>query len=141
MNSMKGMKAYMRKIDPVLRSVTNGGWGNGYVLIGQDHLLHGADSAEIDDALPPEIPHKGVTFTCILTKNFFNDLKSGVHMVIGDGLSKEDLGKYIIGFDTAHFGDGEVFKDRKAVAAETKKFYDSLNQEKFNINKPSLTKL
>ena len=40
------------------RGITDFGWGNGYVLIPQDHQLHGKDYSDIDIYV-----HGGLTFS------------------------------------------------------------------------------
>lgn len=66
------------------------GWGNGYVLLHQEHPWHGLHY----DDIPVDI-HGGLTFSTLVDKE----------MISRWGLQPEDEGMWMIGFDTCHLGD------------------------------------
>lgn len=84
------MKVVIREITWINRAIADFGWGNGYVLIPENHPLHGKDYEEID-----VIVHGGLTFSKLVDSG----------MIESWGLDTEDEGKWCVGFDTAHFGD------------------------------------
>ncbi len=68
------------------------GWGNGYVLIPEGHILHGKHYDDIDVNI-----HGGLTFSGLIDEQA---------LVWGkDILTKDDIGMWMIGFDTAHYSD------------------------------------
>lgn len=66
------------------------GWGNGYALIPQGHVLYGVPYDEINVDAPG-----GLTYGSIITEAQLEVF----------GLNREDLGMYCVGFDTCHYED------------------------------------
>lgn len=88
------------------RGVMDFGWGNGYVLIPEKHKLHGVhhDSIDVD-------VHGGLTFSCLVDEKMIEDFN----------LSKEDLGKWCVGFDTCHYADNINNWSKENVEKETER--------------------
>jgi|ERR1700722_19801912 len=84
-------------------TMTNCGWGNGYVIIPQGHFLHGKDYDSIDVEV-----HGGLTFS-----EKASDCKDWTD------LSEEDKEGWIVGFDTAHLGDTPENCNKEFVERET----------------------
>jgi len=80
------------------------GWGNGYVVLPKSHAWYGMNYNDI-----PVDVHRGLTFGRILEEK--EDLEIF-------NLGEEYLGWYIIGFDTAHYGDTPERWTKNAVQAE-----------------------
>lgn len=80
------------------------GWGNGYVLIPKGHSYYGK--------IIQVRVHGGVTFHGIVTKELIERFS----------LDLNDEGKWVIGFDTGHFGDRKAFKTKESVEKETLNF-------------------
>lgn len=72
-------------------SLLSGGWGNGYVIIPKGHPYHGLHYDEINEHI--EI-HRGLTFS-----ENASDLDDWPE------ISSDDLGGWVVGFDTIHAGD------------------------------------
>lgn len=68
------------------------GWGNGYIVIPQDHPLYCLDYDSIDVDV-----HGGLTYAALVTREM---LHSGWAQ-----LDEGDLDCWMIGFDTAHYND------------------------------------
>jgi hypothetical protein len=81
------------------------GWGNGYVIIDQDHKFHGYDYDHIDQYV--EV-HGGLTFGQIVDKNIVECFD----------LEESYIGKWIIGFDTCHWGDTQEEWTKERVQQE-----------------------
>ena len=74
-----------------------GGFANGYVVIPQGHPLWGLDyNSELIEGLNV---HGGITFSEKVDEDMVN------HVLWGKDLDEEDLGSWVIGFDTRHTGD------------------------------------
>ena len=88
----------------------NHGWGNGYVIIPPGHKLHGKhyDNIKVD-------VHGGLTFSELID----------VELAELWELDKEDIGGWLVGFDTAHYRDDMEHWPMDAVQAET----DSLKSQ------------
>ena len=82
-----------------------GGWGNGYVLLNESHPWHGLPYDDI-----PVHVHGGLTYSCIVSE--------GLIEWADNQLTKDDIGKYLIGFDTMHYGDDKFTWTKEAVQAE-----------------------
>jgi len=91
------------------------GWGNGYVLLPPNHPFYGIDY----DNIPVNV-HGGLTYGQKFdSKNFsewLRNLKSFGDLTL-DNCKKFD-GYWMIGFDTAHFGDNEINCSRNFVSNE-----------------------
>ena len=80
------------------------GWGNGYVAVPPSHPLWGVDYNNVDDI----DVHGGLTYS-----------------EFGDGkYAPRDW--WVLGFDTAHFGDNIEKWSKEAVEAETKRLFCQL---------------
>ena len=89
------------------------GWGNGYILLPKNHIYHGVMYDDIED----DIAHGGFTYSeknkyCLLFNNFPNNF-------------------WVLGFDTAHYGDTPDVWTKEAVKQETIKLAKYYDQEKF----------
>ena len=70
------------------------GYWNGYVVIPENHILHSVHYDDID-----VLVHGGLTFSMLVTQNMIDNSWSK------GALNNEDLNKWIVGFDTAHYMD------------------------------------
>lgn len=82
------------------------GWGNGYVVLPIGHSQHGKGYDEI-----PVDVHGGLTFAEVVD-DYMLEWSGGI-------LTEEDLGKYVVGFDTGHYGDNEAKWSETEVNKET----------------------
>jgi hypothetical protein len=82
------------------------GWGNGYISIPENHPFHGIDYNILNDYINV---HGGLTYSNMCKESNYQKFN----------LSKEDVGNWIIGFDTAHTGDSVGEWHIGAVQAET----------------------
>jgi hypothetical protein len=89
----------------------NFGWGNGYVIIPPNHKLHGRHYDDIDVNV-----HGNLTFSELADNKLIEWL----------GLDIGDLGSWVVGFDTAHFGDTLEKWSKEAVQAETENLLNQL---------------
>jgi hypothetical protein len=87
------------------------GWGNGYVLIPEDHPLHGKHYDDIDVDV-----HGGLTWSKLVDEQLLTVFR----------LDKEDLGTWCVGFDTAHLNDNLSTWPKEAVQKETERLKDQL---------------
>lgn len=81
------------------------GWGNGYVIIPKNHPFYGVNYNIINHFVNV---HGGLTYSEYCKEDsllIFN-------------LNREDVGKWVIGFDTAHAGDNPEIWHKGAVQAE-----------------------
>jgi hypothetical protein len=87
------MKTLLREIDwgVEMPMFFSHGYANGYVLIPKGHPWH---KVHYDD-IPVDV-HGGLTFSEEVDGSMVDDF---------DELTKEDVGKWMIGFDTCHSGD------------------------------------
>jgi len=91
---------------------TSHGWGNGYVVIPEGHKLHGIDYNDIDVSV-----HGGLTFSALADSDMVDDW---------DELSEGDLGSWVVGFDTCHWGDSIDNWSAENVQAETDRLLKQL---------------
>jgi hypothetical protein len=101
----------------ILRPITwlpgcDTGWGNGYVLLPLGHKYHGVGYDDI-----PVNVHGGLTFAKEITES---------NLSFSEDLTTEDIGKWMIGFDTAHHRDDLESCPKEYVEAETKSLHDQL---------------
>lgn len=87
----------------------NYGWGNGYVILPKEHPWYGKTYNNI----PVEI-HGGLTYS-----NFIEE-----ENIVSLGLEDKDIGMYMIGFDTAHYGDNPITWTKEAVQKEADKLLE-----------------
>lgn len=90
------------------------GWGNGYVLIPKGHSYHGVKYENI-----PVNVHGGLTFGMLVTEDA---------LTYFPGLSKEDIGCWMVGFDTAHYQDTSRNFPKERVEKETENLKWQLEQ-------------
>lgn len=100
----------MNELKTLIREITwlqfsSHGWGCGYVIIPENHHLHGKHYSEIDVDV-----HGDLTFSDLITDELIERWPE---------LSPSDKGKWIVGFDTAHAGDNIVKWPKELVQAET----------------------
>jgi hypothetical protein len=94
---------------------------NGYLLITEkDHPWYGMDYDDINDKYQLEV-HGGLTFGEMFSQS---DL-----MEILDDPEPEELGGYLIGFDTCHYGDASKGWTYDKVEEHTIKFLLKSAQE------------
>lgn len=93
----------------------NHGWGNGYVLIPEGHPLHGKSYNDIDVDVSG-----GLTFSELVDEELVN---TWPHEGL---LTKEDIGSWLVGFDTAHYMDTIERWPKEAVQAETDRLMEQL---------------
>lgn len=79
------------------------GWGNGYVAIPPDHKYHGKHYDDLDIEV-----HGGLTFT------------GNAHLFPDQDLPDS---YWVIGFDTAHYGDTKETWPKERLEAEVEKLY------------------
>lgn len=92
------------------------GWGNGYIVLPNGHPMHGKDYDTIHAEMPDLSVHYGLTFS------------ESVSNLDWDELKDEDKGGWVVGFDTAHWGD-DIYKWPKiAVEAEAIRLLDQFKQ-------------
>ena len=83
------------------------GWGTGYVVIPPTHPWHGMPYEDI-----PVDAHGGLTFSDIITPEFLKFWDEPI-------LTEDDIGHYVIGFDTAHLDDDMIRWPKEAVELAT----------------------
>lgn len=93
------------------------GWGNGYVALPPTHPLH---LGNLDNITNSDIIFKKIT----LVQNL-NVHGGATYSNLGDGV-KAPKDWWVIGFDTAHYGDTIENWPKEAVEAETKKLFCQL---------------
>lgn len=76
------------------------GWGNGYVVLEKTHPWYGYD----DSAIPVDV-HGGITYAKIINEDVIKNFSPE--------LDDNDLGKFIIGFDTAHYNSGKYWTEER----------------------------
>jgi hypothetical protein len=89
-----------------LKGIMDHGWGNGYVVIPPGHPLHGKGYTEINEHI---IIHGGLTHSGYVFNGFWwQNLPYNAHP---EG--------WVVGFDTAHYGDNIKIWSKEAVIMET----------------------
>lgn len=86
------------------------GWGNGYVIIPKGHPLHGKHYDELNQIVDV---HRGLTF-------------SGSGASMSDLVDESEHKDWVVGFDTAHYGDSLAEWPKDAVEAETERLKKQL---------------
>lgn len=89
---------------PLLES----GWGNGYVIIPTGHKLHGMSYDDIENKFDIQV-HGGLTFGELLTENWVDHWPE---------LNADDVGSWMVGFDTCHYRDSIWRWPKEAVKEE-----------------------
>lgn len=93
------------------RDFVDFGWGNGYVLIPKGHKLHGVHYDNIDVDV-----HGGLTFSDLVDEKWAEKL----------GVSKDYIGYWCVGFDTAHYSDTLLNWPKQRVQEETERLLNNL---------------
>lgn len=110
------MKCFVKEISWLKLSET--GWGNGYVVIPKNHPLHGVYYDDIDIDI-----HGGLTFSEEVTDKLVKAFETS-------DLTTDDVGKWIIGFDCAHYGDTISSCPKQYVESETKRLLNFVKKYK-----------
>jgi hypothetical protein len=105
------MKVVIKENTWFTRGMFDFGWGNGYVLIPENHPLHGKHYNDIDVDV-----HGGLTFSELVN----------AEMVESWGLDKQDEGKWCVGFDTAHYADNLFKWSKEKVQEEAERLKEQL---------------
>lgn len=100
------MKTLIRELS---FSAIEHGWGNGYVLIPPGHPFHGKSYNEIHDMAEINV-NGGLTFSELVDEDMLKHWND---------LDEEYLGFWMVGFDTAHYGDTLERWPEESVQAET----------------------
>jgi hypothetical protein len=96
------------------------------VLIPEGNPLHGKNYDDIDVDV-----HGGLTLSQLVDEELIETwgVKHGLP------LSKEDIGSWMVGWDTAHFGDTLKKWPKEAVQEETNRLMNQLQQAEKTTNK------
>lgn len=89
------------------------GWGNGYVIMQKSHPWFLIPYSDICYNMYFNV-HGGLTYGEVIDEKVLK---------YWSGLTKEDIGCYMIGFDTAHYGDTIHKWPKEAVIKETKELF------------------
>ena len=95
---------------------TEKGWGNGYVALPRQHPLFGMDTIEINEKVGDVFVHGGVTWA-----------RNSDHIVGWKEVQDMD-DMWVIGWDTAHFGDDMANYPKERVLKENIGFAIALAQ-------------
>jgi len=90
------------------------GWGTGYVIIPKEHKLHGVHYDDIHVDI-----HGGLTFASMVQKDMLNSFSQ---------LTEEDIGGWMVGFDTAHYMDNKYTCPKEFVIQETNRLKEQLEK-------------
>jgi hypothetical protein len=101
------MKYFIQRLNHLKNSGVECGWGNGYVIVPPAHPAYELDYGDIDVDI-----HGGLTFSQKVT----NDM-----LELFPALDTNDVGGWMVGFDTAHYGDDEYKWPMEAVQMETER--------------------
>jgi hypothetical protein len=102
------MRAYIREHKwPESKFIQNHGWGNGYVLIPVGHPLYGINHEKMNFDV-----HRGLTYSKEVNDQMVKTW---------EGLTEEDEGMWIIGFDTTFPDDTLENCTKEYVQAEADK--------------------
>ncbi len=110
------MKSFVKKITWLQPGTT--GWGNGYVVIPKGHKLHGINYDDINVNV-----HGGLTFSKLASDLDWIEIPEDAK----DG--------WIVGFDTAHYGDNISRWTKSAVEEETERLRQQLMHYKKRVKK------
>uniref|UniRef100_A0A6M3M5A3 Uncharacterized protein n=1 Tax=viral metagenome TaxID=1070528 RepID=A0A6M3M5A3_9ZZZZ len=94
----------------------NLGWGNGYVVIPKGHKLHGKSYDEIHNLIPSLRVNGGLTFS------------KDANNLDWDELPENSKDGWVVGFDTAHYGDTFERWSKENVIAEAEKLKKQLEK-------------
>jgi hypothetical protein len=88
------------------------GWGNGYVLLPINHVYYEVDYNNI-----PVSVHGGLTYSKMVDIDIVHNFNN---------LTEEDIGYWMIGFDTSQYGDSIESWPKEAVQREDERLRDQL---------------
>ncbi len=110
------MKTIIVEITFLDRNIMDFGWGNGYVIIPKGNPLHGIHYDDLNNYINV---HGGLTFSDKIDNSM--ELEKL-------GLTKEDLGSWLIGFDTCHSNDTLEEWTKERVQEETDNLLKQLQE-------------
>ena len=110
------MKTLIVKNNWMPQDIVPHGWGNGYVLIPKDSILYGVDYDTLNTTIDV---HAGLTYA--------QSVQEEDHMHF-TGITKEDIGKWMVGFDTAHSMDTLKNWPKERVQEEADKLLKQLQE-------------
>lgn len=112
--SLEPLKTFVIEIQI---KIINTGWGSGYVLIPPNHKAYGLSMDDLNTIIDV---HGGITFHQPV-KSLTND-RWWFHFD-----RNKYINHYLLGFDTAHYGDNLENWSKEHVIEETKKLVKQLN--------------
>lgn len=106
---------------------TNSGWGNGYVAIPPTNKYYAKDYEELDEDCGI-YAHGGITLTCTIAvlKRDYWPLETAEFLMPHNQLEDN---WWVVGFDTAHYGDTRDLWPKEAVIRETKELAKQLLEQ------------
>jgi hypothetical protein len=117
MNQCRVILIETEQFGPEISHLIQRGWGNGYVIIPKGHALHGIDYNEINKSFDVNV-HGGLTYSELIDEEFVENIKN---------LHSYDIGCWMIGFDTAHYGDSLQKWPRAKVLLEANSLLQQVN--------------
>lgn len=112
------MKTFILKSEPY--AFGDRGWGNGYVVLPKGHPAHGLDYNDIHDKWDIDV-NGGITFAQLIDEG----IQSWIDWSKGF-ITNEDIGAWVVGFDTAHYMDDLASWPQEAVFEETQRLREQL---------------
>ena len=110
------MKLVLKENTWLDRNLVNVGWGNGYVVVFQDHPCYNMNYNDIHDKYPSLDVHGGLTFS--------ESLESLLE--IDEFAAIEQKSGWVLGFDTCHMCDDLESWPEDAVLKETVRLKEQL---------------
>lgn len=95
------------------------GWGNGYVIIPKGHPLHGIEYDEINEKGIDV--HGGLTCSVLVDKKLIERFSDEY-----PPLNDEDIGTWLVGFDTMHYIDNIINCNKEFVESETERLKEQI---------------
>jgi hypothetical protein len=95
------------------------GWGNGYVLLPPFHKFHGCSYNLADEHFDV---HGGFTFSELVTEELVEKVEE---------LTLDDVGFWMLGFDTRHFEDNLETCPKEFVQYEVNRIVEFFSKEYF----------
>ena len=113
---MKELRMFVRE-NTWGHGLVDHGWGNGYVILPVGHPSHGKGYDDIDVEV-----HGGLTFS---------ESAEGLKW---PEILPDDADGWVVGFDTAHYGDTFASWWKEAVVTETQRLMEQLSRQDKLIN-------
>ena len=110
------MKTLIVKNNWISQDIASHGWGNGYVLIPKDSILYGVDYDTLNTTVDV---HGRLTYAEHVHEDDYKHFP---------GLTKEDVGKWMVGFDTNHYMDTLEKWPKERVQEEADKLLKQLQE-------------